>query len=529
MIHARSSSGAPVTASSSPLRRVLIVEDDHTCREFLRVALGRRGFEVALTESVPAAQEMLKRDGFASFDCVVTDYRMPGFTGLDLLNWLKEQRSNLATIMLTAEGEKRLVAESLRGGAADFLEKPVDLERLREAIGKAIEQTHRQRRAVQMESAVKELGRAQQWMLKSHNLKTSVGVDIAFRPKLDAGGDFFSHFQPSANKYCCLLTDVSGHDLQAAYISAFFQGVVRGMVERGAPLPDVFASFNRFLLEEWNHSGRIGNNLSTSVAVCSLLIDFDQSHAEVLTCGGPAPIYVEPTGRATIVGRDGGFPLGWFDDQLPPCMLQPVRPGGAFLVWTDGLTDLGEKQGMSPLSLGWALQWRDRRDPALAFVNEAPDDILLVNVLLPSPQPDADPLVPILLDRYHGGQLGEIDAFEDLWLRSLLAVIPDLCESMQHDILLACREGVLNALRHGCRGQSDTYATLQLSWRRHTRMLRMWIDDPGPGHHFDYEAQARRQDIDLVDSHRGLIFIHNLAHGVTTERQGATLILDFQL
>jgi len=529
MSHARSPHGTALTASSSPVRRVLIVEDDHTCREFLRVALGRRGFQVALTESVPAAQETLSREGFDSYDCVVTDYRMPGFTGLDLLNWLKERRSSLATIMLTAEGEKRLVAESLRGGAADFLEKPVDLDRLREAIGKAIEQTHRQRRAVQMESAVKELGRAQQWMLKSHSLKTPVGVDIAFRPKLDAGGDFFSHFQPSANKYCCMLTDVSGHDLQAAYISAFFQGVVRGMVERGAPLPEVFASFNRFLLEEWNQSERGDTNLSTSVAVCSLLVDFAESHAEVLTCGGPAPIYVEPSGRAGSVGRDGGFPLGWFADHLPPCMLQPVQPGGAFLVWTDGLTDLAEKQGMASLSLGWAMQWRDRRDPDLAFIKEAADDILLVNIRLPAPEAEADPLVPIILDRYHGGQLGEIDALEDSWLRSLLVVIPDLPERMQHDILLACREAVLNALRHGCRGQSDSYATLQLSWRRHTRMLRVWIDDPGSGHDFDYEEQARRQELDLVDNHRGLIFIHNLAHHVTTERRGATLILDFQL
>jgi len=209
-------------------RRVLIVEDDLVCRAFLRMSLQKQGYDVSPAESADTAQAQLEAQGFDCFDCVVTDYWMPGRNGLELLEWVREKDPGLATIILTGEGEKKIVAESLRRGATDFLEKPVNLKKLFPAIELAIQHTDRQRQMARSDSSVKNLGRTQLWMVQSNQTSNQkLLVDVCYHPKLEAGGDFLGYFQFKPETHCYLLSDVSGHDLQAAYISAYFQGIFR--------------------------------------------------------------------------------------------------------------------------------------------------------------------------------------------------------------------------------------------------------------------------------------------------------------
>jgi len=138
-----------------------------------------------------------------------------------------------------------------------------------------------------------------------------------FSPKHEAGGDFFSPYRPAPNQLFYLLTDVSGHDARAAYISAYFQGVVRGMLECAAPVDGIFAAFNRFLLEEWNQAEMFGarpDGINASVAACAIRIDSAAQTATVWTHGTPAPVYWLPDGDAEVVSQTGGFPLGWFSN-----------------------------------------------------------------------------------------------------------------------------------------------------------------------------------------------------------------------
>ena len=516
--------------TSPATRRVLVVEDDPVSRSFLQLALARQGYAVTAAEDAIVAKEQLTSAGIRTFDCVVSDFRMPGCTGLELLAWIKGQDPGLATIIVTAEGERNLIAESLRGGAVDFLDKPVDPKKLNASVALAVQETRRQRRLAESDSAVQGLGRAQARMLSTDAGCQAVGVEVCFHPRHEAGGDFFSRFRPAPDQSFCLLTDVSGHDVQAAYISAYFQGVVRGMLEHTVSADQIFVTFNRLLLEEWNHAGefeRPAAGIEASIAACAVLIDSAARTATVLSQGLPAPVYWLPDGDARMVGEGGGFPLGWSPDFAAQGVVQSVAGGGSFCLWTDGLKEAAEKCGVSELSLAWALQQAKSGNRRLAEIESATDDILLADIhLLPDHQ-DPQAFRPLILEHYHGGQTGEIDELQAFWQRSLMLAAPELPAARQFDVLLASREALLNALQHGCGGRPEHRASFQIACCPSRQAVRVRVSDPGPGHHFNLAEHERHAAEDLAETHRGLILVNHLASGVDCQRNGASLKMDF--
>ena len=518
-----------VEASPSARRRnVLVVEDDAVNRTFLRLTLEKSGYQALPAPDVKGAQKEFQNRGAAYFDCVISDYWLPDGTGLEFLSWLKTQDPSLATIILTADGERNLLTESLRLGAADFLEKPVNVPKLMVALEKASAQTTHNRHLSASDSAVKNLGRTQRWMMRAveHEL-----VDLFFHPKFEAGGDFLARFQITPQTQCCLLTDVSGHDPQAAYISAYFHGVFRGMLLREAPLTSIFSYFNDFLTKEWNQEEKLHtiNASSTSVAAMALYFDADQQTASVLNSGAPVPVYVAPDGRAQWLGENGGPPLGWFRDMDLCSNIHSLTGGGTIYLWTDGLADLAEKEGFDPLAMAFALQQAKANAPKFPLLDRAQDDVLFAAVHLPYGNVEIGLLQPLILETYCGNREYEIDTIEAGWRRSLKLALPHLSEAQEHDILLAGREAVINALQHGCRGDEKKLVRFQASYHRLHRFLRVWVEDPGEGHEFDLAAHKNILAEDLIDQHRGLLYITNLARAVHFERNGATVIMDFQL
>ena len=513
-------------------RRVLIVEDDLVSRAYLRMSLQKEGYDVHHVVSTETAQQQLEARGFDYFDCVLTDYWMSGRTGLDLLDWVKAKDPGLAIIILTGEGEKNVVAESLRRGATDFLEKPVNLQKLFHALEHAIHQTDRQRQMAQADSSVKNLARTQLWMVQSN--QTASGkllVEVCYHPKLAAGGDFLGYFQFKPEMHCYLLSDVSGHDLQAAYISAYFQGIFRGMLMRAAPLPEIFTYFNDFLVHEWNQAEqlKLKNSVGTSLAAAALLINLPQQIAIVFTCGAPVPIYVAPDGRARAMCENEGPPLGWFPDMDARAVIHSIAGGGTIYLWTDGLEELAEALAVHPLCLAFALQQAKQKSIPLPQLARANDDILFASIQLPAAATANGWRQPLMVEQYRGDQASEIDALAASWQRNLKLALPDLSAAAEHDIVLATREAMLNAMNHGCQRQASQLVTFQMSYQHGRQGIRIQVDDPGAGHQFDFAAHGEESAEELIDEHRGLIFIKNLAHAVKFERNGASLTLDFQL
>lgn len=116
--------------------RVLVVEDDEALRSLLVEEIEDRGLTVRGAESAESAREIL--EGWAA-DVVVTDIRLPGASGRDLLRWGAALPDGPDFLLITAFGSVREAVDSLRAGASDFLTKPLDLDHMAAALERTLE------------------------------------------------------------------------------------------------------------------------------------------------------------------------------------------------------------------------------------------------------------------------------------------------------------------------------------------------------------------------------------------------------
>jgi DNA-binding NtrC family response regulator len=129
------------TPASGPPRcegTILIVDDETYVRDSLAALLARRGFAVRAASSVP---EALAGGVLEGADVVVTDLRMPGRDGLDLLGAIAEREPALPVVVLTGHGSVPSAVECVRAGAFDYLQKPVDPEELVLVLQRALRQS----------------------------------------------------------------------------------------------------------------------------------------------------------------------------------------------------------------------------------------------------------------------------------------------------------------------------------------------------------------------------------------------------
>ena len=115
--------------------RILVVDDDEGVREYVHVLLSREGLDVV---SASDGEEGMKLLDEAQPDLVLLDVTMPGTNGLELLRRIKQDHRELPVVMLSGQGEAANVVESLRYGAADFLDKPFEPEALLVAVERAL-------------------------------------------------------------------------------------------------------------------------------------------------------------------------------------------------------------------------------------------------------------------------------------------------------------------------------------------------------------------------------------------------------
>ena len=119
-----------------PGARILVVDDEINIRGALVTMLEKKGYEV---RGVATAEEALEQLNASAVELVITDLKMPGIGGLALLQRLREQWPQTEVVVMTAYGSIDTAVEAMRGGAYDYLTKPIDRERFPVVVAKALE------------------------------------------------------------------------------------------------------------------------------------------------------------------------------------------------------------------------------------------------------------------------------------------------------------------------------------------------------------------------------------------------------
>jgi CheY-like chemotaxis protein len=110
---------------------VLIVDDEDNLNWSLVTSLRKDGYTV---DGAQTGEEALMRLQAAEYDCVVSDVKMPGMDGFELLQWLRQNQPRTRVVMMTAFGSPTARQDALRGGVVAYFEKPFDLRALRDEL-----------------------------------------------------------------------------------------------------------------------------------------------------------------------------------------------------------------------------------------------------------------------------------------------------------------------------------------------------------------------------------------------------------
>ncbi len=125
---------------SEPQSRVLVADDEESNLKILDRILSKAGFQVVTARSGPEALDRLRDDG--PIDLLLTDLRMPGMDGLELLKAARTVAPESEVIVMTAYGTVEIAVDAMQQGAYDFITKPLEKRALLKTVRKALEKAH---------------------------------------------------------------------------------------------------------------------------------------------------------------------------------------------------------------------------------------------------------------------------------------------------------------------------------------------------------------------------------------------------
>ena len=348
-------------AADTP-RHVLVVDDSRAQRHMVSMQLHRWGYRVSECDSGQAALDLCRAQ---SFDIILSDWMMPGMTGLEFCREFRAlgRESYGYFILLTSKSEKTEIADGLEAGADDFLTKPVSSNELRARLragermlamqaevlakNKVIVATlvELQKLYDSLDRDLIEARKLQQTLVRDRVRDYGWSkVSLLLRNSGRVGGDLVGSFSVDADRIVAYSIDVSGHGVASAMMTARLAGFLTGSSPEqnlafgkgpdGAhhllPPEVVVERFNRLMLDE------IQTEQYFTIAFA--VIDRARGLLSLVQAGHPHPVLVRADGRLETIGQ-GGLPVGLIPDASFDRHDLPFGPGDRLVLFSDGFTE----------------------------------------------------------------------------------------------------------------------------------------------------------------------------------------------
>jgi len=477
-----------------------------------------KNFEEAVEYSHARSKQSIK--------VVFCEYEIGGSSFELLLQALKDASNYTSLVLFTSLDNQASVQDLLQGGVFKFLMKPTNAEAFLETMKEAASHSEHQNRLRSSERSLQKIGELQLGLFQRSNLKTPFDMKLWVSSMQDAGGDFIGKYQLEEGRYMVVFSDVSGHDLKAAFVSAYFQGMVRGSTRSGRSLREIITEFNGFLIKEWN-SGLSRYGMDTSVAVSGMVIDYKERRVELFSSGSPFPIFSNGRACSRLLNKDFGASLGWFDPVDVIHQTVDYEADGHIYIWSDGLDALAMSLDINPVSVAARLVLADPNASKPEWMSLSEDDVLVASIDV---KPDiSEPMVPLFMDKYYHSDLEIIDELQSYWEKCFKFALPSIDEEVLFNIIIAVREAVINGLKYGCAEKPSEVCWMDVIYRPRSGKMTFCIEDPGSGHSYNIEEAHNPDTGQLPDLHRGLMMMQNLSESMEQENNGAKVTLNFSI
>ncbi len=345
---------------------VLVVDDSKAHRRLLARTLAKWGYE---TLEAASGEEALDICRGASIDIIVSDWMMPGMSGLEFCQALRKVEGRRPYfILLTAQTEREALAKGLDSGADDFLSKPFNAVELRARMraGERLVRTQRDladQNAV-LESTLSELSDAyaaierdlrgarvfQEGLVPTRHLSLDrFAVSLLFQPSGHVGGDLVGYFRVNAHELGVYSVDVSGHGVASALMTARIAGFFSDTSpERNIALTRVGEGYAMVPLEQAcsRLNAILQEDRETDQYLTMILarVNLGTGQVELCSAGHPSPAVQRRDGSVSFLEL-WSTPIGLLDEVEFAKATVDLGPGDRLLLYSDGLTECPDVAG----------------------------------------------------------------------------------------------------------------------------------------------------------------------------------------
>jgi sigma-B regulation protein RsbU (phosphoserine phosphatase) len=326
--------------------KILVLDDEEDTEDLFlqrfRHQIEDGTYEFLFATTVSQVNDLLKAN---QFDIFVSDINVDGSDGINFISNLRKDYPLMKSVVISAYGDINTLRAVMRGGAHDFVIKPIDFKDLAETLQKTAkvvtklkESEYKNKKLSAISDELDVSAKLQKSILPGNVLKKgNINLFADSIPAAEVGGDFYDFFWLSDTKLGIVMADVSGKNVSAAMFATIAKTLIKSLSRIYTSPANCFKNVNAMLCED---------NLTTMFVTAIYGIVDTQKNEITYTNAGHLPIAViRNDHEPEFLECDPGMALGIFDEIEFVDNTYKFSPGDIILLYTDGVPEATNKNG----------------------------------------------------------------------------------------------------------------------------------------------------------------------------------------